>query len=385
MASVINASSSGAGGLVSSGDSSGVLQLQNNGSTSVTLDTSGNVGIGTSSPATKFQVSGTSGSLNARINAGNTGLDVTNNDATGVVNLATSPLSVGSKVMSFTTYNGSSSAEAMRIDSSGNVGIGTSSPSAKLTIASNAGGYALQTAGTVNDYFGMGVYNSNAGSSARSYLQLGNDASQYATFISLNSSTNTAIGGANSLNIYQGLTAPLTFSTAGTERMRIDSSGNLLVGTTSTFDNVSFLKVQSLGGVSTKIAGTSLTSQMSFFNDNGRVGYIGTSGSTTSYNTSSDYRLKENIAPMTGALAKVVALKPVTYTWKANGSDGQGFIAHELQAVVPDCVTGEKDAVDADGNPIYQGVDTSFLVATLTAALQELKAELDEVKAKVGA
>ena len=83
---------------------------------------------------------------------------------------------------------------------------------------------------------------------------------------------------------------------------------------------------------------------------------------------------------MTGALAKVAQLKPVTYKWKADGSDGQGFIAHELQAVVPDCVTGEKDAVDENGNPKYQGVDTSFLVATLTAAIQELKAEFDAYK-----
>ena len=80
---------------------------------------------------------------------------------------------------------------------------------------------------------------------------------------------------------------------------------------------------------------------------------------------------------MTGALAKVAQLKPVTYKWKLDGSDGQGFIAHELQAVVPDCVAGEKDAVDFDGKPIYQGIDTSFLVATLTAALQETKALID--------
>jgi len=66
--------------------------------------------------------------------------------------------------------------------------------------------------------------------------------------------------------------------------------------------------------------------------------------------------------------------------WKTDGSDGQGFIAHELQAVVPDCVTGTKDAVDADGKPQYQGVDTSFLVATLVAAIQELKAEIDLLK-----
>jgi hypothetical protein len=83
------------------------------------IDSSGNVGIGTTSPTTKFQVAGTSGSLNARISAGNTGLDVTNNDGTGVTDLATSPLGAGGKVMSFTTYNGSSSAEAMRIDSAG--------------------------------------------------------------------------------------------------------------------------------------------------------------------------------------------------------------------------------------------------------------------------
>ena len=86
---------------------------------------------------------------------------------------------------------------------------------------------------------------------------------------------------------------------------------------------------------------------------------------------------------MTGALAKVQALKPVTYTWKTDGSEGQGFIAHELQEVVPEAVTREKDAVDADGNPLYQGIDTSFLVATLTAAIKELKSELDSVKAEL--
>jgi hypothetical protein len=67
----------------------------------------------------------------------------------------------------------------------------------------------------------------------------------------------------------------------------------------------------------------------------------------------------------------------ITDKWKVDGSDGQGFIAHELQEVIPDCVTGEKDAVDADGNPVYQGIDTSFLTATLTSAIQELKAIVD--------
>lgn len=111
------------------------------------------------------------------------------------------------------------------------------------------------------------------------------------------------------------------------------------------------------------------------------VGYVAISSTATSYVTSSDYRLKENITPMTGALDTIAQLNPVTYNWKADGSNGQGFIAHELQAVVPECVTGEKDAVDADNNPVYQGIDTSFLVATLTAAIKELKAEVDALKA----
>jgi len=112
------------------------------------------------------------------------------------------------------------------------------------------------------------------------------------------------------------------------------------------------------------------------------VGTISTNGtSTTSYNTSSDYRLKQDIQPMTGALARVALLKPVTYKWKADGSVGEGFIAHELQEVCPIAVTGEKDAVEEDGKPHYQGIDTSHLVGILTAAIQELKAEFDAYKA----
>jgi hypothetical protein len=88
---------------------------------------------------------------------------------------------------------------------------------------------------------------------------------------------------------------------------------------------------------------------------------------------------------MVGALDKIALLNPVTYTWKSDGSDGQGFIAHELQAVVPDCVSGEKDAVDADGKPQHQGVDTSFLVATLVAAVQEQQAIITALEARIAA
>jgi hypothetical protein len=93
---------------------------------------------------------------------------------------------------------------------------------------------------------------------------------------------------------------------------------------------------------------------------------------------------------MTNGLERVSKLKPVTYTWKENGRVSEGFIAHELQDVVPDAVTGVKDQVDAEGNPMYQNIDPRMIVATLTAAIQELKAivdqqstELDSVKAEL--
>ena len=110
-------------------------------------------------------------------------------------------------------------------------------------------------------------------------------------------------------------------------------------------------------------------------------GAISVNGNITTYGSISDYRLKENIAPITGALDTVAKLKPVTFDFKNSGQKSQGFIAHELQAVVPEAVTGEKDAVDAEGKPVYQGVDTSFLVATLTAAIQELNAKVTALEA----
>ena len=253
---------------------------------------------------------------------------------------------------------GEGGAEAMRIDSSGNVGIGTASPVSKLNVNGGSVTLAETTAGVYNIDFQSRTASTNA---RIQYDQL----------------TNT--------------TGQLLFYTNGgslTERARINSSGSFGIGVTP--DTNYFLTVQSTSddsknAVKLNQASTALRTQISFNNPNGQVGTIQTTGSATSFNTSSDYRLKNTIAPMTGALAKVALLKPVTYKWNSDGSDGQGFIAHELAEVVPDCVSGEKDAVDADGNPQYQGVDTSFLVATLTAAIQELKAELDTTKARLAA
>ena len=263
-------------------------------------------------------------------------------------------------------------------DASGNVGIGTVSPSAKFQVA---GDVRINTVGTAttglpiyakqtnNDQRGIWTESATTDSNGRFYCD------------------NSVVGIAASYST-TGSYLPITFTTSATERARIDSSGNLLVGQTASGGNqaaggiVLRNPASGSGGSSVLIShATGVGSGNSFaeFSYNGSgIGNIIQNGTTAvSYNTNSDYRLKENVQPMSGALAKVAALKPVTYKWKANGSDGQGFIAHELQEVVPECVVGEKDAVDADGNPKYQGIDTSFLVATLTAAIQELKALVD--------
>jgi hypothetical protein len=178
----------------------------------------------------------------------------------------------------------------------------------------------------------------------------------------------------------------IAFTEGGTEAMRIASTGNISLGpvyTAAGAETTTAVHASDNYIIYSNANTTSSLIRQYFFNPNGTVGSISTSGSATTYATSSDYRLKENIAPMTGALAKVAQLKPCTYTWKADGEQGQGFIAHELQEVAPQAVSGEKDAVNENGTIKPQGVDTSFLVATLTAAIQELKAELDGVKAEL--
>jgi hypothetical protein len=363
------------------------ITLYTNNTERMRIDSSGKVGIGTSSPSAKLSIVSASSTANTISdwnnhsiilgpNAGSStgsvmalGYNTTSNESeiTSLNPLvAWRSLALFSGGMRFCANNG---AESMRIDSSGNVGIGTSSPATKLVVK-----------GT--HVAGEGLINIIADSGTRyAALSLTNNTTQKGIIFHDNTD--------NMIDIYGAAGQGLRFTTNNTERMRIDSSGTLLVACTaspsSTNRGVS-IGTNGPSGMQIAVANTltaGFAGNIVFINGNGQVGSIDTSGTSTSYVTTSDYRLKENIAPMTGALARVSALKPVTYTWKADGTDGQGFIAHELKAVVPDAVSGEKDAVDDEGKPKYQGIDTSFLVATLTAAIQELKAELDSVKAEL--
>ena len=271
--------------------------------------------------------------------------------------------------------------ESMRIDSSGNVGIGTNS---------NLASSKLDVRGRIRTGSGN--------SSGDSEVVWSNYASATSAWTA---SVRQDVGGANNDLKF------LRFDSGGGftgVTMQLDSAANLLVGTaSSSFGQSGFIispnynSNASSGMAIQHVNGSSSGSTYaSFIYNAGQIGNIAQSGTTSvAYNTTSDYRLKENVQPMQNALATVAALKPVTYTWKADGSAGQGFIAHELQAVVPDCVTGAKDAVrtvdvlDAEGKaigtkeePQYQGIDTSFLVATLVAAIQELTARLEVLENK---
>ena len=130
-------------------------------------------------------------------------------------------------------------------------------------------------------------------------------------------------------------------------------------------------------------ADTGAVNQIVFNNGNGQVGFINTTGSSTAYSTSSDHRLKTNVNPMVDALKTISALKPCTYEWKVSGLGGEGFIAHELQKVIPHAVMGEKDAVNEDGSIRPQGIDYGKIVVHLVAAIQELTAKVDELEKKV--
>ena len=357
MASIINATTSS--GLVTSADNSGSLQLAtNNGTTAVTIDTSQNVGIGLTPPVG----SGNYRSLNvgATFIYGNTGLAVAAynnnadiNDKYIITGFASSYTQSSGNHIWYNAASGSAGAsisftERMRITSTGVMYLGPLATNFSFT-----NGSAVDISGSGTGIAGTG--------------------------------TNLNLGVWNGPMVFQAGNS----GGALVERMRITSGGALCVGTTSATGSVRFIVESDTTtlnpmSVSNSRATASTDYSIIFYRAGNIVGSVQTSLSATSFVTSSDYRLKENIVPMTGALAKVAQLNPVTYDWKAGGSS-QGFIAHELQAVVPNCVTGEKDEVDADGNIKPQGVDTSFLVATLTAAIQELKAELDATKAEVQA
>jgi hypothetical protein len=375
--------------------------------------------------------------------ADNRGISLGYVDGQNVASIISTTSSAGSAI-NFVTFSGSAWGERMRIDSSGNVGIGTTSPSSYpvapelvidantnggITIksgASNYGGIFFADGTTGDEQFrGFVQYNHNYLGSTDSLLlgtagtirmtinsngNVGVGTSSPTnnvdwTTLSLNSGTNGGLlellkngtrtflmfnpSGTSDTLLQAESGNGLRFATAGTERARIDASGKLLIGQTAVVTGARQELTYTGGLIEYGIALRALqdtTTAILFRNAaNGVVGSIDQTASATSYVTSSDYRLKEDVQPMVGASDRLMALKPVNFAWKVDGSRVDGFLAHEAQEVVPEAVTGSKDAVDKDGKPQYQGIDQSKIVPLLTAALQEALTEIADLKARVAA
>ena len=238
---------------------------------------------------------------------------------------------------SFSGFVGTAAAtEFMTVNSSGNVGIGTTSPSQPLHVDASGGGVVRVT---------------RLGNSASAYGQLEHDG------------TNTTLKSS----------AQLIFNSGGSETARINSSGTLLVGGTSSGQDDSFA-ASSSGNITIARASGSSRTMASFLNGGSTVGSIVTSTTATAYNTSSDARLKDVTGEARG-LEVINELNPVSYNWKADGKADEGLIAQEVQEIVPNAVSGSEEE--------HYQMDYSKLVVHLVKAVKEQQTQIEALQSEI--
>lgn len=353
------------------------LQLNTNDTPRVTIDNSGNVGIGTETPTSRLTISSgqfTSPALNIIGGGPNQGwLRLGNNaDIKGGDDLLGMTFTVGAN-------------ERMKIDTVGNVGIGTSSPGAKLDVA----GQGMFQGSTLPAYRGVNIGALNINNNTVDGTV---DFTQGLVFTANSNNTgawanagivSTGSAGFNG-NLVFGTDGDGTKTNAITERMRIDSSGNLLVGTTSARPNGLGADAQIVATtasatkypIATAATLTAAQTAIIFTNPNGAVGTIETSGSSTNYVTSSDVRLKDNITDADDAASLIDAIQVRKFDWKSDGSHQRyGFVAQELLEVAPEAVSH-----DPDDDAKFMGVDYSKLVPMLVKELQSVRARLAQLE-----
>ena len=347
------------------------------------------------------------------VNLSTTGADINGNanvdgtlDVTGATTVTGAFTSLG--------IDDNAAATAVTIDASGNVGIGTATPGSPLDVTGTLGITVSQSKSDATT------------KSGRIRFQHYTNAEEPVTGLLCTSaagSTSISYGGGsgaeNAATEHRFYTAGTTTTTTGSERMRIKSDGVITLGPgPGAIGGVEVLPNYSAGSgllYWNRTNTTAISTVLRFDNQGSAKGSITHDNATTSYNTTSDYRLKENITPVQGAADIVKAMQPVTYTFKSNGSWHDGFLAHELQELHPRAVIGEKDAMkdeeyevtpaveatyDDEGVeltpavpavmgtrsvPDHQQVDYSKLTPILTAALQEALNKIDALEARLTA
>jgi hypothetical protein len=327
-----------------------------------TVDSSGNVGIGTTSPATGIDVQTTNYTYSGTtydiygivgLTGGGVRLGGDSSNADSVIG------TTGTGNMQFVTYNGSAWGSRMTLDNSGNVGIGTS-PSYKLHIRGTSGSNILRVDDTTNSA-GLGI---------------GADPTDGA-------------------EINYGGVDILRFVNVSTERMRITSSGTVYMGTTtnavSSETRLAVLGTGTSGSVAIECRKSTTTTGSSqrfirFFANDGSTsmgGIVGNGASNVQFISISDERLKENIQPLSGSLDKVLALNPISYNWKDSGEHIEaGFVAQEVEEVLPEYVTTDEDENQTKG---LTGGMTAGYISVLTKAIQEQQALIESLEARITA
>ena len=434
MPSTINASTASGGGIISSADSSGVLELQTAGTSALVIETTGNINIpgtgkritgdfSTSTITNKVIFQTSSANSPTTLSVAPSGSNTTSyydawHVSSGFTNTAYarfgtngSLVRIESSIVGSGTYlpitMWTSNSERLRIDTSGNVGIGTSSPVAKLELVSS--GTLARFIGSGSEFQGFGIQNNYASGSNKGSVFYDVTNESGAVVSNMVSEINTD----GSSTWYWGTQSAGSRTDRRAERMRIDSSGNLLVGTTTANGRISSVPKASFSPVGTAGSWANAPAISVSGSFGGGVSWVDGSGgycawvddsgtdfniagnttsgavgngvflngySATSWSGRSDERLKDKLEPITDAINKVNSLRAVTGVYKNYPDDRQAFLlAQDVQAVLPEAVS----IADKRSPEQYLGLAYTQVIPLLVAAIKELKVEVDSLKAQL--